>query len=76
MGDAKLRGAQKYKSLFSKVKYVMDRTPDIAVVIDPDINIPFQDIISTLNVCRRVENVRGGKPIEVKFAAKAIEEKK
>lgn len=75
--DTQLDGQNKYQQLFQKIKNVTDRSPsaDITVIIDPDIEVPFQDIISTLNACRRVDNVRPGqKPLQVKFAAKILDE--
>ncbi len=67
VGDVKLSGADRYKQLYTKIRYIIAKTPNTSVIIDPDIDIPFQEVISTLNVCRKIDQERGGKPIPVKF---------
>lgn len=75
VGDSKMKGQTKYDSLFTTVDTIISKTPSSPVVIDPDINIPFQDIISTLNACRKVQQKPYGKSMEIKFSAKAMSDK-
>ena len=75
-GDQKLKGANKFEILFNNVNLIISKSPGSPVVIDPDINVSFQDIISTLNICRKVQQEPHGKGLQIKFAAKALEETK
>ncbi|BBM83673.1 ExbD/TolR family protein [Candidatus Uabimicrobium amorphum] len=77
VGSEQFEGPRKYSRLFNKIRSIVQASPNSnpPVVIDPDIDVPFQDIVSTLNACRKVDESRPGKkPLQVKFAAKALEE--
>lgn len=77
VGSEQFEGQRKYSRLFNKIRSIVQASPNSnpPVVIDPDIDVPFQDIVSTLNACRKVDESRPGKkPLQVKFAAKALEE--
>lgn len=75
VGDEQLQGRTRFNQLYLKIKKIIQASPgsNIPVIIDPDIDVPYQDIISTLNACRRVDLGRS-KPLRVKFAAKALDE--
>jgi biopolymer transport protein ExbD len=75
IGDTKLKDKNKFDELFTKVDTNVSKTPTVPVIIDPDINVPFQDIIAVLNVCRKVQQKTYGKELQIKFSAKALAEK-
>lgn len=77
LGSDRYAGEAKFEKLFQKLSLIVKSTPNSPVIIDPDIEVPFQDVISTLNVCRRIQNEAYGKKLKVKFAANhEVDEKK
>ena len=74
IGDSKLKGENKFDTLYTKIDAIISRTPTAPVIIDPDIDIAFQDVISCLNACRKIQEKSYGKEMQIKFAAKALAE--
>lgn len=73
VGGEQLYGKEKFNRLYRKVRQIVDKTATkVPALIDPEVETPFQEIISALNVCRKVNNEVGNK-IEVKFSAKALD---
>ena len=66
---------KKFEELASTLEAILQRTPSIPVIIDPEIDVSFQAIISTLNVCRKLQQSPNGKGMTIKFSAKALAEK-
>ena len=70
----------KYQRLYQHIQSILNRFSEgaskenISVVIEPEINVAFQDVISALNVCRKLQE-GVWKNLEVKFSAKALEDK-
>ena len=79
VGASKFQKEDKFDRLYNLVKAIVSKSviqkkAGIPIIIDPEINVTFQDVISTLNVCRKVQALTD-KPLDIKFSAKAIEEK-
>ncbi len=78
----KFSESDKYQRLYQHIQSVLSKLAEsggkestISVVIEPEIDVGFQDVISTLNVCRKIQTGGAWKNLEVKFSAKALEEK-
>jgi biopolymer transport protein ExbD len=76
VGSDNFYGKSKYGDLYRRIRQIIEKTgTKTPALIDPEIETPFQDIISTLNVCRKINNELGNK-LEIKFSAKALAETK
>jgi len=77
----KFSESDKYQRLYQHIQSILskfgegDKENNISVVIEPEIDVAFQDVIFTLNVCRKIQEGGAWKNLEVKFSAKALEEK-
>lgn len=72
VGGESLQGDEKFDKLYRKLRMIAEKSArQIPALIDPDIDTPFQDIIATLNICRKVNNECNEK-LEIKFSAKSL----
>ncbi len=76
MGGEQFTGENKYEYLAnsiqiqaSKVQIVDDKLP---VIIEPETSVAFQDVVSVLNACRKVQQTPEGQNLEVRFSSKAL----
>lgn len=74
VGGSSFRGDEKFTQLYTKLKQIVAKATEekAAAIIDPDITTCFQEVISTLDVCRKVRDET--KRLEIKFSAKALAE--
>lgn len=74
MGEAR----QKYASLADSMYAQVLRSQQAAsadklpVIIEPEVTVPFQDVIHVLNACLKVQSYPEGRNLEVRFSAKAF----
>lgn len=71
IGAYKFTGTGKFEELYNKIVAVAQEASRIPVIIDPVVEAPFQDVISTLNVCRRINEELGNR-LKIKFSAKEL----
>lgn len=84
LGSERYTGKDKFKKLYNKIVAIAKSTGGGPVLIDPEIETPFKDVIQTLNVCRKINKeieqkayrVPNGKILEIRFSAKAIADSK
>ncbi len=80
VGSQQFIGEAKYKQLFNQLqaqvlKIHTASLGNLPVIIDPEINVEFQDVVHVLNACRKVQSLPEGEMIEIRFSAKALVER-
>ena len=75
IGSSSFKGKSKFSKLLSNLGNIVEKysiagnDKKISVIIDPQKEIIFQDVISTLDACHKIQRTKAGKNIEIKFAS-------
>ena len=78
LGGKAYQGEDKFEHLRNALKQqaenIRAKEQAIPIIIDPEIDIPFQDLISTLDICQQIDE-QYEETFEVQFSAKATQKK-
>lgn len=74
IGENSFQGEDKFLRLEKKLQELLGYSENPVIVIDPDITTPYQEIISTMDACRKVNARSSDKKYEIRFSIKAVEE--
>lgn len=82
MGGQQFMGTpeQKYAFLANEIEAQVLRIQQISneekmpVILEPEVTVPFQDVVHVLNACLKVQRTPYGKNLEIRFSAKSFRE--